>query len=197
MEIVDTKHMTQKTQYTQYEKRHIDSLNKALKKNNIPESYYSLYGYGESCVCLLKREKKWEVFDGEREMKFNVSIYPSIKEACNALISRVSNKSSMEKLLRDFNIFLQLQKTKTNEHFYHTSEINSSNLLDSLSPIRRAKFDARKINNATVKGAKKTPGDKAIIATVAKAYTPGRKMSSPKRRWIITKKIHRNSDLYE
>lgn len=154
MEIIDRNSLTQKNEYSQQERPYIIALGNALQKNNVPETYYSLHGYGESCICLQKQGKKWMVFDGEREMKFNTSNYSNIDNACKELINRVADKSNAKKLQKDFYTFLfLLLKTNKNRRLAKTHAQKVSSIMHpSYATQSSQKMVARKKSGALIRG---------------------------------------------
>lgn len=170
MEMIDRNSLTQKNEYSQQEKPYIIALGKALQKNNIPETYYSLHGYGESCICLQKQGKKWMVFDGEREMKFNASNYSNIEDACKELINRVAEKSNAEKLQKDFYVFLfLLSKTNKNRKSAKRQVQNVSSIMrPSYAAWSSQKVVARKKSGALIMG-----HDKATCIDATKEIAVG------------------------
>lgn len=106
MKKIEPQRLICKNHFSLRERWYIQALEKAFRKNDIPENYYSLYGYGESCICLQKRGNMWSVFEGEREMEFNAENFICIEDACEDIIKRISNSSNLLKMKRDFKIAL-------------------------------------------------------------------------------------------
>ena len=190
MEIIDKKSLTQKNEYSQQERPYIIALGKALQKNNIPETYYSLHGYGESCICLQKQGERWVVYEGEKEMKFNALDHSNINDACNNLINRIADKSNVEKIRNDFYVFLYLSlRATSNRRFPKTLAKNTSHTM-------RPAYSARYLRNAVARkriDSLMTNLEKAACIDATKDITVGihaarGKASSPQRSSAMIKK---------
>lgn len=61
-----------------------------LMKNNVPEWYYNIDGYGETDqrVCLKEDGNRWKVYFTERGEELDISYYNSENEACKEILER-------------------------------------------------------------------------------------------------------------
>ncbi len=71
-------------------------LKRVLDSNHIDRSMYSLNGYADERVCLEKFGDGWDVYIGERGMKYDLKHYSSFNTALN--IRLISTKRVQSKL---------------------------------------------------------------------------------------------------
>ena len=71
-------------------KKYLEALDDVLSKR-YDKSEYSFYGYKECAVCILYRDGKWFVFNGEKGNHYNEDIYDTILEACIGVIRKMTN----------------------------------------------------------------------------------------------------------
>ena len=114
MEIISENELTQRNRFSATEKEYIDALIYVLNKHGIPESRYSLFGYGEACICLRKKGDDWEVYEGEREIKTNSVTDTSIINACIEIISRVVENKKRNEVIYDFGCKVTAKSMKVN-----------------------------------------------------------------------------------
>lgn len=81
---------------------YIETLKTSLKKFNIPDEFCSFGEYAEEAVCLEKNAASWIVYEGERGKKYNIKTHMDCRDACDDMISRISESDSAETDLKDF-----------------------------------------------------------------------------------------------
>lgn len=63
-------------------------LKRVLSKNNIPECYYNIDGYGETDqkICMEEEGDRWKVYYTERGAVSRLNYYDSESEACKGVL---------------------------------------------------------------------------------------------------------------
>lgn len=102
MEKLQIDQVKARNRFNKNEQHLIASLDKVLQANNVPRTYYSLYGYGEDTVCLQNTDRKWEVYIGQRHHKADLKSFHTLKDASKEVIKRLTDKKTSTAIIKDF-----------------------------------------------------------------------------------------------
>ena len=75
-------------------------LKRVLDSNHIDRSMYSLNGYADERVCLEKFGDGWDVYIGERGIKYDLKHYSSFNTACIRLIEELAESADEERKMK-------------------------------------------------------------------------------------------------
>lgn len=109
------KNSTKNISYTTEEKNLIEQTKSLFIKNEIPEQYFSFYGYKEESLCLEKiNENGYITYIGERSNKYDLKSFSTIYDATLSMTKDLAqNKQQEEKMLQEHLVIIKQIKLDT------------------------------------------------------------------------------------
>ncbi len=121
---------------------YINAAYETLKAFCIRELDFSLNGYKDDAICLLKNEQnKWIVFDGDKGNKYDEKVYTKLQLALDDFFSRIAESDSQEKDLKS--VYSQKLQTLLDKIFDKEHPQMSTHTLRSPHVLAKRTFSSR------------------------------------------------------